>query len=156
MVSPAGSNGTDCYGVRFSFLFSFQEEVQHCVDEHDEQEQHQSDGEQCLSLQAAGIRHFGSHGGGQESDRLEQGVWHVCRIAGNHTNVVLNGVDGTVTYEKQVQYVRDFINTRFEYLQIIFETFPLPGLIFLSDYLLLQEVSLLLFFFDFVMVHSAL
>ena len=27
----------------------------------------------------------------------------VCRIAGNHTNVVLTGVDGTVTYEKQVQ-----------------------------------------------------
>ena len=39
------SSGTGCYDVLFSFLFSLQEEVQHRVDQHDEQEQHQCDGE---------------------------------------------------------------------------------------------------------------
>ncbi|MBE6982033.1 MAG: serine dehydratase subunit alpha family protein [Ruminococcaceae bacterium] len=42
----------------------------------------------------------------------------VCRIAGNHTNVVLTGVDGTVTYEKQVLCANEEHQQELEVLQV--------------------------------------
>ncbi len=42
----------------------------------------------------------------------------VCRIAGNHTNVVLTGVDGTVTYEKEVTTANAQHRQTLEVLQV--------------------------------------
>src|SRR5699024_10540157 len=62
---------------------SFQEEVEHQVDDHDEDEQDQADAEQRLALQAAGVAHLLGDGGGQEGDALEQ-ARHIGAVAGHH------------------------------------------------------------------------
>ena len=80
------SKSTYCYDEYFSFLFPLQEVVQHRIDHHNEQEQHQCDGEQRLPLQTAGVGHFGSHSGGEETDGLKQRIRHIGCVTGNHHN----------------------------------------------------------------------
>src|SRR5699024_5033565 len=69
-----------------TLLFIFDKQVECHVNEHDEEEEDQSNGEEGFPLQRAhgGVVHLGGDGGGEEAHGGKQAAGHVGHVAGDH------------------------------------------------------------------------